>query len=457
MDSTLGMLSIVLAAGEGKRMHSKRPKVLHEVCGIPMVEHVCNCAKAAGAEEVVVVIGHCADEVKGKLQGVNFVLQETQQGTGHAVLQADSYIDDRLVLVLCGDIPLLRAETLQDMYKEHIKLGNHATVLTAEFKDPFGYGRIVKDASGNIISIVEERDASTEQKLIKEINSGIYLFRGELLKSAIKKIDNNNAQREYYLTDVIRMLNDGDYKVGAYKIDDHNEIMGVNNRYQLTKAEKIMRERILREHMLLGVTIIDPNNTYIDPSVRIEKDVTILPGCIIKGDTYIREDACIGPFSRIIDSDIGKGVEVQNSVVLKSSIGEGTRIGPFAYLRPGNTIGKKVRIGDFVEIKNSTLGDNTKASHLAYIGDGDIGTNVNLGCGVVFVNYDGKEKHRVTIEDGSFVGCNVNLIAPVNLGTNSYIAAGTTVTEDVPGKALAIGRAKQDNKEGWVERKGLLK
>lgn len=451
------MLSIILAAGEGKRMYSKKPKVLHEICGIPMVEHVCSCAKAAGAEKVVVVVGHCAEEVQKSLEGVSFVFQETQLGTGHAVMQADKYIDDEIVLVLCGDTPLLKAETLSSMYENHKAQNNHATVLTAELENPFGYGRIIRDSNGNIIAIAEERDADSEQKIIREINSGIYLFEGQFLKAAIKEIDNNNAQGEYYLTDVIKILNDKNCKVGAYKIEDYKEIMGVNNRWQLSEAEALMRDRILKDHMLSGVTIIDPKSTYIDLNVRIEKDVTILPGCIIKGNTYIGEDAQIGPFCRIIDSQIGKGVEVQNSVVLESIVGEGTKIGPFAYLRPGNIIGKQAKIGDFVEMKNSKFGDNSKASHLTYVGDGDVGKNVNLGCGVIFVNYDGKEKHRTVVEDGSFIGCNVNLIAPVKVGKNSYVAAGTTVTENVPDVSLAVGRAKQENKEGWVKRKGLLK
>ena len=457
LNSVSGLLAIILAAGEGKRMYSKKPKVLHEICGMSMVEHVCKSAKEAGAEEIVVVVGHCSEEVQKKLKGVKFAFQETQLGTGHAVIQADKYIESGPVLVLCGDTPLLSAGTIRKMYEIHKAQNNHATVLTADFENPFNYGRIIRDSDENITAIIEERDADLKQKKIKEINSGIYLFEGNLLKEALCELNNDNDQGEYYLTDVIKSFNTKNLKIGAFKIENSNEIMGVNNRLQLSEAEALMRKSILEEHMLRGVTITDPGNTYIDCNVKIEKDVTVLPGSIIKGNTYIEEDAQIGPYSKVEDSHIGKGVSVQNSVVLESSIGEGTNIGPFAYLRPGNVIGKHAKIGDFVEMKNSNFGDNSKASHLTYIGDGDVGRNVNLGCGVVFVNYDGKEKHRTIVEDDSFVGCNVNLVAPVKVGKNSYVAAGTTVTDDVPEASLAVGRARQENKEGWVKKKGLLK
>ncbi|NLM43368.1 MAG: bifunctional UDP-N-acetylglucosamine diphosphorylase/glucosamine-1-phosphate N-acetyltransferase GlmU [Clostridiales bacterium] len=438
-------------------MYSKKPKVLHEICGKAMIEYVVDCARKAGVSETVVVVGHGASEVKAKLDNVKFAYQEQQLGTGHAVMQADNFITSGLVLVLYGDTPLLNPETIREMYKFHQEGGFHATILTAEVDNPFSYGRIIRDASDNVVAIVEEKDADSEQRKIKEINSGIYLFDGKFLKKALKELKNDNNQNEYYLTDVIKIFNDNKLKVGAYKINDIEEIMGVNNRLQLSQAASIMSNRILEKHMLNGVTIIDPSNTYIDEGVTIDRDVTILPGSIIKGSTYIEEDAVIGPYTTISDSHIGKGVEVKNSVVLESSIGEGTTIGPFAYLRPGNSIGKYAKVGDFVEMKNSNFGDYSKASHLAYIGDGDVGKGVNLGCGVIFVNYDGKKKHRTKVEDNSFVGCNVNLVAPVVVGKNSYIAAGTTVTRNVPDESLAIGRARQENIEGWVRRKGLLK
>ncbi|HCJ57845.1 bifunctional UDP-N-acetylglucosamine diphosphorylase/glucosamine-1-phosphate N-acetyltransferase GlmU [Lutispora sp.] len=451
------MLAVILAAGEGKRMYSKRPKVLHELCGKAMVEHVVGCAREAGASETVVVVGHGAAEVRDKLAGVKFVYQEQQLGTGHAVMQAESFITSGDVLVLYGDTPLLTSETISKMYKAH-KQGNcHATVLTADFEDPYNYGRIIRDAEGNVAAIVEERDADSEQKKIREINSGIYLFDGPSLKEALKGLKNDNDQKEYYLTDAIKILNEKNLNVRAFKIENSEEIMGVNNRLQLSQAVSIMTKRILEKHMLSGVTITDPANTYIEAGVKIERDVTILPGCILKGSAYVEEDAIIGPYTTISDSHVGKGAHIQNSVVLESRIGEGTTVGPFAYLRPGNVIGRHAKIGDFVEMKNSNFGDHSKASHLTYVGDGDVGSGVNLGCGVVFVNYDGKKKHRTKVEDNSFVGCNVNLVAPVVVGKNSYIAAGTTVTRSVPEESLAIGRARQENIEGWVRRKGLIK
>lgn len=450
MSNVYSITSIILAAGEGKRMYSKVPKVLHKVCGVPMVEHVINCARKLSDTEPVVVIGHGADQVSKSIKGVKFVLQERQLGTGHAVMQAEKYITEGDILILCGDTPLLRPETLMEMYEAHKKEGFSATILTSDTEDPTGYGRIVKKAGKLVEAIVEEKDADSSTKLIKEINSGIYFFSGRELKKALKQLNNNNAQGEYYLTDVIGIMREKGLMIGAFKIGDNEEIMGVNNRYQLSLANGSMGHRIAKKLMLDGVTIIDPNNTYIEASVKIERDVTIYPGCILEGDTVIQEDSVIGPNTRIRDGKIGKGVSIQNSIVLESSIGEGTTVGPFAYIRPGNRIGRHVKIGDFVEMKNSSFGDHSKASHLTYVGDGDVGNNVNLGCGVVFVNYDGKHKNRTYVGDNSFVGCNANLIAPVKINSNSYIAAGTTVTKEVPQDSLAIGRVKQENKEGWV-------
>ncbi|HYF81930.1 MAG TPA: bifunctional UDP-N-acetylglucosamine diphosphorylase/glucosamine-1-phosphate N-acetyltransferase GlmU [Clostridia bacterium] len=450
MSNVYSITSVILAAGEGKRMYSKVPKVLHKVCGAPMVEHVINCARKLGDAEPVVVIGHGADQVSKAISGVKFVMQEKQLGTGHAVMQAEKYIIDGDILILYGDTPLLKPETLMDMHEIHRAEGYSATILTSDMEDPTGYGRIVRNGENLVEAIVEEKDADRSTKLIKEINSGIYFFNGKELREALKYLNNNNAQGEYYLTDVIGIMRKKGLLIGAYKIKDTEDIMGVNNRYQLNEVNEIMRGRIAKRLMLEGVTIIDPKNTYIETSVKIERDVTIYPGCILEGETLIQEDAVIGPNTRIKGGKIGKGVSVQYSIVLESSIGEGTSVGPFAYIRPGNKIGKHARIGDFVEMKNSNFGDHSKASHLTYVGDGDVGSNVNLGCGVVFVNYDGKNKNRTYVGDNSFIGCNANLIAPVRINTNSYIAAGTTVTKEVPQDSLAIGRVRQENKEGWV-------
>ena len=453
MSNVYSITPIILAAGEGKRMYSKVPKVLHKVCGLPMVEHVINCAREVSGAEPVVVIGHGAEQVRKEVTGVKFVMQERQLGTGHAVMQAENYINDGDILILYGDTPLLRSETLLEMHEMHRAEGCSATILTSDIDDPTGYGRVIRIGEKLIEAIVEDKDADSSTKLIKEINSGIYFFDGKELREALGHLKNDNTQGEYYLTDVIGIMREKGLKIGAFKIKNAEDIMGVNNRYQLSEANKIMQRRIVKKLMLEGVTIIDPDSTYIDASVTIEKDVTIYPGCILEGNTVIQEDSVIGPYSRIKDAKIDRGVKVQNSVVLESSVGEGTTIGPFAYLRPGNKIGKHAKVGDFVEMKNSTFGDNSKASHLTYVGDGDVGSNVNLGCGVVFVNYDGKKKYRTYVGDNSFVGCNVNLVAPVRVNENTYVAAGTTVTKDVPQDSLAIGRARQENKEGWVTKR----
>lgn len=451
-DAANSITAIILAAGEGKRMYSKTPKVLHKVCGTPLVQHVVNCAREIGCVKPVVVVGHGAEQVMEAIEGVSFAIQAQQLGTGHAVMQAEGYITDGDVLVLYGDTPLPKAETLLKMYEVHKQNNYGATVLTADFEDPTGYGRIIRSSENLIESIIEERDASPEIKAIKEINSGIYFFKGADLKRVLSRLSNNNDQGEYYLTDVIGLFRQDGLKIAPYKTNDTDEIMGVNNKLQLSQANEIMRRRIVTKHMLKGVTIIDPSNTYIENTVQIERDVTIYPGCILEGSTYIGEDSIIGPQTRIKDCNIGNGVKIQYSVAFESSIGEATTVGPYAYLRPGNKIGKHAKIGDFVEMKNSNFGDYSKASHLTYVGDGDVGNNVNLGCGVVFVNYDGKKKNRTVIEDNSFVGCNVNLIAPVTVKESSYVAAGTTITKEVPKASLAIGRVKQDNKEGWAKK-----
>ena len=454
MNNVYKITAVILAAGEGKRMYSKLPKVLHKLCGLTMVEHVINCAKEIGCTVPVVVIGHGANQLRETIKDVKFVMQEQQLGTGHAVMQADEYIDDNDILVLYGDTPLVSTEKINEMYQFH-KAGNYGvTVLTADLDNPSGYGRIIRDHKGLslIEAIVEDKDANTEVKKVKEVNSGMYFFKGTELKKALKKLTNSNAQGEYYLTDALQIVKAAGYEIAAFKTNDPAEIMGVNNRLQLFEATEIMKKRILKSHMLAGVTIIDANNTYIDKTVKIARDVTIYPGCILEGSTIIDEDCIIGPNTTIINSILDKNVTAKNSIILDNKIGEATTIGPFAYLRPGNVLGKNVKIGDFVEMKNSNFGDNSKASHLTYVGDADVGENVNLGCGVVFVNYDGKNKNRSIVEDNCFVGCNVNVVAPVTVKRGSYIAAGTTLTKDVPEDSLSIGRARQENKEGWMKK-----
>ncbi|MFO7154401.1 MAG: bifunctional UDP-N-acetylglucosamine diphosphorylase/glucosamine-1-phosphate N-acetyltransferase GlmU [Caldicoprobacter oshimai] len=447
--------SIVLAAGEGTRMKSKRPKVLHQVCGYPIIEYVVRAASEVSDDLPVVVVGHRAEEVKQYLgERVRYAYQAQQLGTGHAVMMAQPLLKEveGYVVVLAGDAPLIRGCTLQRMVQHAVQGGYGAVVLSAVVDDPTGYGRIVRNDDGDLERIVEHRDATEEQRQIKEINSSIYCFDAQLLFSSLERLNNRNSQGEYYLTDVIEIMKCQGIKVGVLVAQDADEVLGINTRAQLAEVDRKMRLRINRSHMDRGVTIIDPEHTYIGPDVVIGFDTVVYPGNVLEGSTIIGEDCVLYPNNRIVNSVIGNGVQLQASVVLDSRIGDKTTVGPYAYLRPGSVIGNSVRIGDFVEIKNSTIGDGTKISHLTYVGDAEVGNDVNLGCGVVFVNYDGVKKHRTVVEDKAFIGCNVNLVAPVRVGQEAYIAAGSTITEDVPGKALAIARERQVNKEGWVER-----
>ena len=452
------LLALVLAAGEGKRMKSKNSKVTHRICGRALIGWVSEAARNAGIDDCVYIVGHRSDQVMeclGKAQ--KYVLQEQQLGTGHAVMQARDHLTGKngYAVVLYGDMPLIRPETISELIEAHRKGGNSATVITAEMEDPTGYGRIVRNAAGDVVKNVEERDASAVEKAIREINTGIYCFTIKDLLDSLKELKNENSQGEYYLTDTLEILVKKGLKVGTIKVADSDEIRGINDRVQLYEASEALRKRILEGYMRSGVTIIDPGSTYIDHGVEIGIDTVIYPGTMIEEGTVIGEDCRIGPGSRIAGSTVGSGVEIMNSVVLESTIGDNTRVGPFAYVRPNTRIGRNVRVGDFVEIKNSVIGDRSKVSHLTYVGDSDVGGNVNFGCGVVTVNYNGKKKYRTVIGDDAFIGCNVNLIAPVEVGRNAYVAAGSTITDDVPEDSLAIARQRQANKEGWVTRKGM--
>lgn len=454
------LTAVVLAAGAGTRMKSKLPKVLHRVCGQAMVEHVIDVAEKVQAQKTILVIGHGAEQVKDRLKdrNVQFALQQEQLGTGHAVMQAENDLpDEGDVLLLCGDTPLIEEETIKKFIDFHRKGDFQATILTAKFEDPTGYGRIVRNAEGNVVKIVEHKDADAIQKSIQEINSGMYCYDAKLLKKALKKLTNDNQQKEYYITDVIGILKKEGHRIGAYQAEDRTEIMGINSRVQLAQAEEVMRSRILRNLMENGVTILDPQNTYVDKSVKVGRDTIIYPGVILTGNTEIGEDCIIGHNCRIENSIIKDKVEIQSSTIVESFVDEACHVGPYAYLRPNSKLGKKVKIGDFVEVKNATIGEASKASHLAYIGDAQVGKNVNIGCGVVFVNYDGKNKYKTIVEDNAFVGSNVNLVAPVIVKRNGYIATGSTITKEVPEGALSVARERQRNIMGWVEKKGLLK
>lgn len=448
-------MGIVLAAGQGKRMKSKLYKVLHPVCGKPMVGHVVTVLEQIETSRKVVVVGHGAESVKAYLgDRAEYALQEQQLGTGHAVLQAKDLLgnEDGLTLVLYGDTPLVTAESVQEMIRMHQEKGAAATVMTAIFDNPFGLGRIVRDAQGRVSRIVEQKDCNAEEREIKEINSGMYCFTNRKLFEALGKVTNHNAQQEYYLTDVIGILvNEGDI-VEAYCTPEAMETLGVNDRVALSEAEQLMRDRINRRHMLNGVTLIDPANTYIEADVQIGSDTVVLPGSVLKGNTVIGEDCVIGPQADITDSTLGNQIEVKHSVISEAEVGDGTAIGPFAYLRPGSKLGSNVKIGDFVEIKNAKLADDVKVSHLSYIGDAVIGKNVNFGCGAITVNYDGFNKQLTEVEEDAFIGSNVNLIAPVKIGKGAYVVAGSTITHNVEDNDLAIARERQVNKSGYAEK-----
>ena len=410
--------SVILAAGMGTRMKSKMPKVLHKVCGKPLSKWVIDASEAAGADKVCAVVGHKAETVKEVLGDVcEFALQAEQKGTGHAVMQAIDVIKNSKgeVVILNGDTPLITAETINKAIEYHKNNGNQATVITAILDDATGYGRIVRDNDGSVLKIVEQKDASKEEKKINEVNSGMYVFDAQSLVYALDKITPNNAQGEYYLTDTLEILLSAGKKIGGYAISDNDEIRGINDRVQLNEAEKIMQKRINEYHMRNGVTMRNPESVYIEDGVEIGNDTEICQNVTIKSGTKIGSDCVIGSGSMLDRAVIHDGVDVLSSVILESEVDEGTHVGPFAYIRPNCHVGKEVKVGDFVELKNSNIDDGTKISHLTYIGDSDVGKRVNFGCGTVTCNYDGKKKYRTTIGDDCFVGCNTNFVSPINV------------------------------------------
>ena len=446
---------LILAAGEGTRMKSDKPKVLHTILGKPMLLYVIDTAKEAGADSVAVVVGKNAAQIQA-VTDIPSYLQAEQLGTGHAVSSAVDFLREDMaanVVVLCGDTPLLTAATIHALVAKHEKEQNDATVMTAVLDNPTGYGRIIRDNVGRFLRNVEQRDANEDEQKINEINTGVYCFRAAALLESLSLIRNNNAQNEYYLTDVPGILRQNGHPVGIKRAVDFSEFLGVNTKLQLAEATAVMRKRINAHHMLNGVILTDPSATYISPGVEIGADTVILPGCMLEGQTKIGMGCTIGMHTHLTNMQVGDRVVIQNSVAVDSAIGDDTNVGPFAYIRPHSEIGRHVKVGDFVEVKNAKIGDGTKASHLTYIGDADVGAGINFGCGTVTVNYDGKNKARTVIADGAFIGCNTNLIAPVNVGKNAYIAAGSTITDDVPPCNLGIARARQVNKDGWRDKR----
>ncbi len=446
---------VVLAAGQGTRMKSKLFKVMHPVMGRPMVGHVVHAALEADASEVITITGHGAETIKDYLGDKSqFVYQEEQLGTAHAVMQAKDLLEGKegTTLVLSGDTPLLRAETLQELMAYHEEEGAKATILTALADDPFGYGRVIRAEDDSVSKVVEEKDASSEERLVQEINTGTYCFDNQALFNALERVNNDNAQGEYYLPDVLEILKNDAEKVGAFRLENMEEALGVNDRKALAEATAIMRKRINEKHMTNGVTMIDPDSTYIDVQVEIGSDTVVEPNSYIKGQTKIGEDVLIGLGSVIVDSQLADGVTIKQSVIEESIVGKNSDVGPHSHLRKDSVLGENVHIGNYVEVKNATIGNLTRAGHHTYIGDAEVGVDVNIGCGVVFANYNGMTKSKTVVGDYTFVGSNSNLVAPVVVGKNSFIAAGSTITEEVPDSALGIARARQVNKEGFHER-----
>ena len=449
--------TIILAAGKGTRMKSNLPKVLHPVCGRPMINYPLIEAKKAGAKEIIAVIGHGAETVRSSLkeEKINFIVQEEQLGTGHAVMVCETTIEDKElpVVILCGDAPLIRSSTIAGLVKSHEENRNSVTVLTADMDEPGGYGRIIKDGS-EIRKIVEEKDASDAEKLIVEVNSGVYCVEGRFLFEALKKVRSNNAQGEYYLTDIIEIGRDLGLKVGWSKLTKSDEIMGINSRKDLAEANRLMGQRILDSLMEGGVSIIAPDNTYIDSGIEIGSDSIIHPQVSLTGSTLIGKGCIIEAGTQIKDSKIGDDSQIKPYCVISESVIERqTTIGPFAHIRPLSLIKQKAKIGNFVEIKKSVIGEGSKASHLSYIGDSEVGRDVNIGAGTVTCNYDGYNKFKTTIEDGAFIGSGTNLVAPVTVGKGAIIGAGSTITKTVAQDSLALTRAGQRDVKGWARKK----
>ena len=452
-----GLAAVILAAGKGTRMKSALPKVLHPICGQPMLNYPLEAARLAGFQQLKVVVGHRSELVSETFSAddITWVTQSDQLGTGHALMCAADSLRGYSgpLLLLCGDVPLIRSETLEQLQRYHSQQQAAVTVLTAQMPNPSGYGRVIRDGE-QILQIVEERDADEQQRQITEINTGTYLFDAAFVLSALKGLNKNNAQGEYYLTDVVAAAVAAGEKTRALCVDDPTEVMGINDRCQLAEAEVLMRWKINADLMFGGVSMIDPTTVYIDNGVEIGIDTILHPNVHLHGKTTIGKNCIIETGVVVVDSQIADGVHLKaGSAIEEAQIGPDCKIGPMAHLRPGTVLTGNNKIGNFVEMKKSVLGEKSQASHLTYIGDSEVGKNVNFGCGTITCNYDGVNKHKTTVEDDVFVGSDCQFIAPVTIGRNSLIAAGSTITMDVPPDSLALSRTEQTNVDGWRLRK----
>jgi bifunctional UDP-N-acetylglucosamine pyrophosphorylase/glucosamine-1-phosphate N-acetyltransferase len=449
---------VILAAGKGTRMKSALPKVLHEAAGLPLLEHVLRTVRALEPSSTTVVVGHGAGEIRqafGGTPGLDFVVQEPQLGTAHALLQARAPLRGATgdVLLVYGDVPLLRPATLEALLDRHRADGAAATVITAIVEHPYGYGRVIR-RDGHLVRVVEERDASPAERGIREVNAGIYAFALEPLFDALESIAAQNAQGEYYLPDLIPIYRRRSLPISTLTVADAGEIRGVNSRSELAEVSTLVRQKKNEELMAAGVTLIDPATTYVDVDVVVGADTVLHPNVYLEGSTVVGAACEIQSGSRLVNARVGDRVTIRNyCVVTDSSVADDAVVGPFAHLRPGSEAGEKSHIGNFVELKKTILGPGSKASHLTYLGDATIGANVNIGAGTITCNFDGTTKHPTIVEDGAFIGSDSQLVAPVRVGQGAYVAAGSTIVEDVPPRALGISRGRQVNKEGWVERK----
>lgn len=456
----MSTIALILAAGEGTRMKSDKPKVAHEILGVPMVTWVVDAAKAAGCERIIAITGHHAEQVEALLPGVESVRQEQQLGTGHAVMSAREALRDAggSLAVLSGDTPLLRAETVSGLVAMRESSGSVLTLLTTHLPDPTGYGRIVRDMrDGSVARIVEEKDCTPEERRITEVNTGTYCFDTDVLFAHLDRLTTANAQGEYYLTDMVAVFGAEGLTVSAMATDDPLETLGVNSRVQLAEAAKIMQRRINRHHLLAGVTMTDPDLVWIGPDVELGRDVELLPMTFLSGTTKVGDRSVIGPGSRLTDALIAEDAVIDSSVVTEAVVGQGATVGPVSYLRKGAVLLARAKAGACVEIKNSVVGEGSKVPHLSYIGDATIGAGVNVGAGSITCNYDGFEKHPTVIGDGAFIGSDTMLVAPVTVGEGSVTAAGSTIARDVPPGSLALERTKQITVEGWAARQRAKK